>query len=132
MTRFVQEEKWFNALITYLSERTHLKVVTSLYDVSVFPCLFIEKNLIGGYLNRLYGEMTFSLLTDYQGCKQEEDLAKVLIQACQGPLPLAEGATLFKLVKQSRKNSDKKVRHLSLCYQVFVTLPRCEFQAQVE
>lgn len=130
MTRFLQEETWFKGFITHLSETAQIKVVTSTYDLSVFPCLSVEKNLTAGYFNRLYGEITVSILTDYQGCKQEEDLAKKVLGSCEGPLSFAGGKALFKLIKQGRKQSDKKVRQLSFVYQVFVTLADRAFQNQ--
>jgi len=131
MTRFLQEEMWFKGFITHLSETAQIKVVTSTYDLSVFPCLSVEKNLTAGYFNRLYGEITVSILTDYQGCKQEEELAKKVLQACDTPLSFTQGKTVFKLIKQGRKQSDKKVRHLSFYYHFFVTLPSLSVQEQV-
>jgi hypothetical protein len=130
MTRFVQEERWVKGFIRHLSDTTQIKVVTSTYDLSVFPCISIEKNLTTGHFNRLYGDITVSILTDYQGCAQEEELAKKVLRSCEPPLSFAGGKALLKLIKQGRKQSDKKVRHLSFCYHVFVTLPFSECQEQ--
>ena len=131
MTRFLQEDTWYKGFIAHMTETTQIKVVTSTYDLSVFPCLSIEKNLTAGYLNRLYGEVTVSILTDYQGCKQEEALARKILQSCEVPLSFSGGKALFKLIKQGRKQSEKKIRQLSFVYHVFVTLPISEFQEQV-